>query len=735
LLFRGSISPSAIPAGQDGALYIADSNRILRVAPDGMATTIYGGSSTQFIRPIAVAVGADGAVYASDEHVVHRIGPDGNHKVFAGSTSPQAGTLLDGTPATSGQLPGIPTGLDVAPDGTVVIALSDGVMFGVAVDGTATRLAGTSSSPNRVQLNGLLARAAAISPYDVRVGPDGSVFLPDQEEDVIYKAASVFPSPKLLAPLPSPDGSVAYVFGLGRHTRTVETLTGTTVLTLGYDANGGLTSVFDADSNTTLIERDPTGTPTAIVAPGGQRTNLTIVAGRLTAVTNPANETIQLDYDTQGLLAHFVDGRGGIHTFTYDSNGLLAKDQGPAGGFIAFVRSGNPRSYTVTTATAEGRSEQYGVQVLADTTARRDHIAPDGTQTHMFFIDGKSSSTSSDGTSTNDTTTADTRFGMRAPISGSSTVAAGGHTMHLTHTQTVIPAVNPLVVTSLTDTVSINNRTWTTAYDGTSRTAVLTTPEGRMQTSTTDERGRLVSFAQPGIATASIGYNAFGFIGTVSQGNRTGSFGYDNRRQLTSVTDPIGRTTGFVYDNAGRVTDQTRPDGRVIHFTYDANGNITSVSPPSRPQHGFAFTPENLTSTYAPPAVPGGGVTQYAYNLDRQPISVLRPDGKTISLGYDAGARLASLTISRGVYKYDYNGSGQLDQITAPGGGKIALGYSGPLLTSATWSGAVQASIGFDYDNDFRLVSETAGGVPVTFGYDGDGLLTMPAHSRCSGTL
>ncbi len=718
-----SISPSAIAVGQDGSLYIADSNRVLRVAPDGTATTIFGASATQSILPLAVAVAADGTVYASDERVVHRIGPDGTHTIFAGSNN-APGTLLDGAPATSGSLPGIPTGLDVAPDGTVVIALDDGIVYGVAPGGIATRLAGANSSSSTLQLNAPLARAAAIAPYDVRVGPDGSILFPDQEDDVIYKAANVFPPPQGLAPLPSPDGSVAYVFGAGHHTRTVETLTGTTVLTLGYDANGGLTSLFDADSNTTLIERDAAGTPLAIVAPGGQRTNLTIVAGRLTAVTNPAGEAINLDYDTQGLLAHFIDARGGIHTFTYDTNGLLARDQGPAGGFIAFVRSGNPRAYTVTTTTAEGRAEQFGVQLLGDTTARRDHIAADGTQTHMLFIDASSSSTSSDGTTTSDTSTADARFGMRAPTSGASTVTAGGHTMHLTHSQTLTPAVNPLVVASLTDTLSINNRTWTTAYDGTSRTAVLTSPEGRIQSSTTDERGRLASVAQPGIATASFGYNSFGLIGSIAQGTRTSSFGYDNRRQLTSVTDPIGRTTSFAYDDAGRVTDQMRPDGRVIHFTYDANGNITSVSPPSRPQHGFAFTPENLTSSYTPPPVPSGGATQYGYNLDRQPISILRPDGKTISLGYDPGARLSTLSIGRGMYKYDYNAAGQLDQITAPDGGKIALGYSGALLTSATWSGAVQASIAFDYDDDFRLTSETAAGVPVTFSYDGDGLLT-----------
>jgi YD repeat-containing protein len=287
--------------------------------------------------------------------------------------------------------------------------LYDGIVYGVAPDGTATRLAGSNSSSSSLLLNGILARAAGIAPYDVRVGPDGSILFPDQELDVIYKAANVFPPPKGLQPLPSPDGSVAYVFESGRHTRTVETLTGTTQLQLLYDANGGVTSAVDADSNTTVIERDATGTPLAIVAPGGQRTTLAVVSGRLTSVTNPAGETIQLDYDTQGLLAHFTDGRGGIHTFTYDTNGLLIKDQGPAGGFIAFARSGNPRSYTVTTTTAEGRSEQFGVQLLSDTTARRDHTSADGTQSHMLFLDATSSSTSSDGTTTSDTSRADAR--------------------------------------------------------------------------------------------------------------------------------------------------------------------------------------------------------------------------------------------------------------------------------------------------------------------------------------
>ncbi len=60
----------------------------------------------------------------------------------------------------------------------------------------------------------------------------------------------------------------------GRHLRTVDTLRGNTLETFAYDAAGRLVSITDHDGRVTSIQRDGSGKPTAIVAPGGDRTEL-----------------------------------------------------------------------------------------------------------------------------------------------------------------------------------------------------------------------------------------------------------------------------------------------------------------------------------------------------------------------------------------------------------------------------------------------------------------------------
>ena len=51
--------------------------------------------------------------------------------------------------------------------------------------------------------------------------------------------------------------------------------------------------------------------------------------------------------------------------------------------------------------------------------------------------------------------------------------------------------------------------------------------------------------------------------------------------------------------------------------------------------------------------------------------------------------------------------------------------YSGELLTQETWSGPVSGNVGWTYDNDFRVSTQTVNGAnTVTFGYDNDSLLT-----------
>lgn len=77
--------------------------------------------------------------------------------------------------------------------------------------------------------------------------------------------------------IPIEDGSeLSTLTATGRHLRTLNTLTGAVLTQFTYDPAGRLSAVTDGDGNVTTVERDAQGSPTAILAPFGQRTLLTL---------------------------------------------------------------------------------------------------------------------------------------------------------------------------------------------------------------------------------------------------------------------------------------------------------------------------------------------------------------------------------------------------------------------------------------------------------------------------
>src|SRR5207302_4043366 len=143
----------------------------------------------------------------------------------------------DGQPATSGAL-SVPNALAVTPDGTVLVSETGRAprIRAIGTDGIATTLIGNGSFPRfALPPNGLLARAAPVGPWGIAAAPDGSVYFLDQQLIIVRRAAGVFPAAQRgLIAIPSREGSTAFVFQNGRHTSTVDTLTGVTLLNLGY---------------------------------------------------------------------------------------------------------------------------------------------------------------------------------------------------------------------------------------------------------------------------------------------------------------------------------------------------------------------------------------------------------------------------------------------------------------------------------------------------------------------
>ena len=138
----------------------------------------------------------------------------------------------------------------------------------------------------------------------------------------------------------------------------------------------------------------------AIVAPGGQRTELTVNAdGWLTGFAPPEGSATTATYQPNGLMETFTDARGGVHEFLYDASGLLTRDEDPAGGVTTLVRSAVPRGYRVTRTTErdggpdltqlyEARGLPAGGAVVrsTDTAGGLTEVEsrPDGTQTAMY---------------------------------------------------------------------------------------------------------------------------------------------------------------------------------------------------------------------------------------------------------------------------------------------------------------------------------------------------------------
>ena len=330
-------NPRGIALVADGTLYVADAGheRVRRVTPDGRITTAAGGGSgglgdggravaARLDLPLDVALDDLGTLYIADagQRRVRAVPADGTIATVAGNGG--AGSSGDGGAATAAAI-GQPHGVGVGADGSVYIAdRAHHRVRRVDRDGTISSFAGSGDNGEAFDFDengdgGAPLGARLSFPQDVAVAPDGAVYIADGGQGRVRRAAVALPGfTDAEFALPSEDGSEVYLFdSVGRHLRTVDALTGSTLLSFAYDNVGRLVSITDTDGNVTRIERAADGSATAIVAPGGQRTQLTVGTEGLGLVRNPAGEATQLAYAPGGLLTTLTEPGGGVHRYEY----------------------------------------------------------------------------------------------------------------------------------------------------------------------------------------------------------------------------------------------------------------------------------------------------------------------------------------------------------------------------------------------------------------------------------
>jgi RHS repeat-associated protein len=766
---------SDIEVGPSGGIYFAQKtynypqvwvdSAVREITPDGRLVSItnlhsgartLGGPASAYSLVAAedLAFGRDGSLYVSsaesgydiaDEDAVFRITPDGKIHAFAGNNG--NGDTGDGGLATDARTAN-PTHIAIGPDGTVYISEDDLRIRAVGADGTIRSFAGTGSGD--VSGDGGAAATAGVPGGPIVSSPNGDLYTLNHGE--LRRIHKVFGGEVFGATdIASENGATVTHFDAAGLERTVtDADTGDVLETFGYDDENRLKSVTDGDGNTVMVERDSAGSPTAIVGPFGERTTLGLDAnGYLQSASSPIdathNQTWALTYHPGGLLATMTDPNNGVSSMEYDSLGRLTRDEDAAHAVKTLVRTADATGFQVgvTTEASSGagamtaRTHTARIEALPSGDLLRTFTDPSGLQTKVQIgQDGTTTTTTPDGTVSAATPAPDPRFSMQSPILKSARLTTpGGRSLSVSASRQVAltNADDPSTMTSETDTLTVNGKSSSSAFDATTRRYTATSASGRTEKTDVDGQGRIIRDEVPGITPVTFAYGFRGLLTQIVQGGRTVTYAYETDSaspdygRVRSVTDSLDHTTTFQYDKLGRVSSETLPDNSTIAFAYDADGNVTSVTPPGRPAHNFTPTPIGLTDTYtAPDAGDASAATHYDYNPNRQLTRVTEPSGNEVDLGYDAGGRLHTITAGSDVTTYDYDPStGQPTTVTAPSGEAVSLAFDGPLATSASYSGPVPGAVSYEYDSFLRPSQETVAGTQaVSLGYDDDGLLT-----------
>ena len=226
----GLAQPYGLAVADDGTVYLSSGGRrqILGISPDGRLFAVAGTGEegtedglrdrASFKRPRALALLGDGSLLVADRfgRLLREIAPDPRgfaavplrlaelppiHRVEGVEASVFTGaggsTFSDGPPSIARF--GVPRGLAMAPDGSVIVSdVLTHAISRIAPDGTVTTLAGGNGAGYR---DGPGHQARFDGPVGVAVAGDGSIYVADSRNDRIRKIA--------------PDGVVLTVAGSG----------------------------------------------------------------------------------------------------------------------------------------------------------------------------------------------------------------------------------------------------------------------------------------------------------------------------------------------------------------------------------------------------------------------------------------------------------------------------------------------------------------------------------------
>jgi RHS repeat-associated protein len=520
---------------------------------------------------------------------------------------------------------------------------------------------------------------------------------------------------------------------------TKTTLPDNSYLENTYDDAHRLVRVTDALGNYTSYTLDELGdrTQTNVYKDGGstptrKRTDTFDSLGRILLDTAGAGQTTTFTHDSNGSVLTVTDGLKHKTTNTYDALNRLSTITDANGGITATTYDSHDRVINVKD--ANGDSTVYLRDGFGDVI---ELTSPDSGKT-VFHFDADANLTSKTdalGIVTNQTFDAlDRRLTTTYPADSSKNVAytydqtGTGFSFGIGRLTSVKDAVGSLTREydergNLSSEKRVNGTsTLTTAYtyDGASRVASITYPDGTLVKNGRNAAGYLSSVssipsgAKSSTTLATIGHLPFGPISSVTYGNGIAeTWDYDEDYRASSITDELSgknvQKLSYAYDDANNVhtiTDAVNSaDGQTLEYDV-INRLISAVSEP-------------------------GGYGNFDWTYDKVGNRLTQKSGSTTTTyGYTSGTnRLASITVGGVETTVSTNADGNITNIPPANSNSLAtFTYSVANRLASVTGSPVAATFAYDWAGQ-RFSKTNNGSSPILYSYMQGGTLIEENNS------
>lgn len=432
--------------------------------------------------------------------------------------------------------------------------------------------------------------------------------------------------------------------------------------------------------------------------------------GNITKITDASGAQTAYAYEPLfNRISSITNASGSTSAFEYDDKGNLLKSNLPLG--ISFQYAYDTRGNVVSANDGRGVETSYAFDPHGNLTEVHQ---PLGDKTFTYDLSGNLlSSANENGNATTYTyDPLDRLVGVQDPL---------GHSIQFTYDANGNR-------TSVTDPKGFSN---TVVYDALNRPVSVLTPAGAIGYAY-DQRGNLTSLSN--------------LNGTIT------AFQYDNKDQLLAETDPLGHSTTYTYDPAGNRIGRTDALGQQTTYTYDALNRLTAknyvgnsesftydalgnVTMASNNQIQTNYSYDALSRLSAKTVANWNKSVDYAYDGNNNRIKMTDPDGGETIYIYDDNNRLTALQNPSGLLTgFIYDPVGRVVRQNNANSTYTTYSYDAAdrllMLSNFTPSGAVMSSYAYTYDaNGNRLTMTDQNGGVNQYQYDAVDQVTGVTYS------